>query len=72
MTLAWQKRLSALNSVHQCCASLHLSAMGRGLCMTTYGTRATFHQAEFDGLPSSAVPSLERTMAGVVDGRRPG
>jgi hypothetical protein len=40
--------------------------------MTTYGTNATFYQAEFDGLPSSAVPSLERTLAGVEDGRRPG
>jgi hypothetical protein len=71
MTPAWQKRLAALTSVHQRCASLHLSAMGRGLCMTTYGTSATFYRAEFDGLPSSAVPSLERTLAGVVDGRRP-
>jgi hypothetical protein len=72
MTPAWQKRLAALTSVHQRCASLHLSSMGRGLCMTTDGTSATFYQAEFDGLPSSAVPSLERTLAGVVDGRRPG
>jgi hypothetical protein len=40
--------------------------------MTTYGTSATFYHAEFDGLPSSAVPSLEWTLAGVVDGRRPG
>jgi hypothetical protein len=28
MTPAWQKRLAALSSVHQRCASLHLSAMG--------------------------------------------
>jgi hypothetical protein len=39
--------------------------------MTTYGASATFYQAENDGLPSSAVPSLEWTLAG-VDGRRPG
>jgi hypothetical protein len=71
MAPAWQKRLAALTSVHQRCASLQLSAMGRGLCMTIYGTSATFYQAEFYGLPSSAVPTLERTLAGVVDGRRP-
>jgi hypothetical protein len=40
--------------------------------MTSYGTSAKFHEAEFDGLPSSSVPSLKRTLAGVVDGRRPG
>jgi hypothetical protein len=72
MSPVWQKRLAALTSVHQSCASLHLSAKGRGLCMTTYGTSATLYQAEFDGLPSSAVPSLKRTLAGVVDGRCPG
>jgi hypothetical protein len=74
MTPAWQKCLAVIASVHQRCNALHLSAMGRGLCMTstTYGTSATFNPAEYDGLPSSAIPSLERTLAGVLDGCHPG
>jgi hypothetical protein len=56
------------------CSQLHLSAMGRGLRFTAYGSSCIFYAAEFKGLPVDAAfqRALRRAMADLVDGRKPG
>jgi hypothetical protein len=69
--LRWLKRLKTLDVLLHRCSQLHLSAMGRGLCFTAYGSSCIFYAAEFKGLPVDVAfqRALRRAMADLVNGR---
>jgi exonuclease III len=68
----WDRRLRTVRTLCNRVSSLSLSAMGRGMAVSSYVASKLCYHAEFEGIPKRYEDEIVRALAGTTDGRRQG
>jgi hypothetical protein len=64
---AWERRIRGTRARAGIVAGLHLSAMGRGMSVSSYAVSRALYHAEHEGLPRTATQALAAAMGRAVD-----